>query len=269
MALPPYIILHKNVGETPLEVLENWRQGTKEASLVPLAYAGRLDPMAEGKLLVLIGEECKVQTNYHHLDKEYQTTFVFSLQSDTGDVLGIITENKPESVSENDLKNVLKNLIGEIHFTYPVFSSKTVQGKPLHTWAVEGRLSEITIPTRTSNLYDISLENLTTISRQELVEKAKAKIAMLPIVTDPKKAIGNDFRRVDVLASWNNIAQQGKLDDQFYTADLTITCSSGTYMRTLAEIIATKLGTVGLAMRINRTKIGHFNVTNHVWDKLF
>ena len=252
MALPPYIILNKAVGQTPLEVLEAWRKDTPLARGVSLAYAGRLDPMAEGQLLVLIGEECKVQTNYHHLDKEYQITVGFGLQSDSG-----------------HLEDLLGNLIGEIHFPYPVFSAKTVAGKPLHTWAMEGRLNEITIPTRTSNLYAISLDDFGTIARTDLVEKAKSKIALLPTVTDPRKALGNDFRRPDVLASWDSLFNDGQPGDVFYTADLTVTCSSGTYMRTLAEIIAEKLGTTGLALKIVRTKIGHYDVTNKVWGQLF
>ena len=269
MSLPPYLILNKKVGETPLEVLENWRKGTPEASGVPLAYAGRLDPMAEGQLLVLIGEECKVQTNYHNLDKEYQITIGFGLHSDSGDVLGIIEETKRGAVAKNDLDNLLAKLLGEIHFPYPIFSAKTVAGKPLHTWAMEGRLNEITIPTRTSQLYRITLDDFKTITRDELVESACAKIALLPTVTDPRKALGNDFRRPDVLASWDKLKNNGLSDDVFFTANLTVTCSSGTYMRTLSEIIAEKLNTSGLALKIARTKIGHYDVANKEWRKLF
>lgn len=264
-----YVVLHKPVGQTPLETVEIWRGSRPDLLKAKLAYAGRLDPMAEGQLLVLIGEECKVQTQYHHLDKEYQITIAFGLHSDSGDILGIVEENPTRDILENDLKNLLPTLLGEIHFPYPIFSAKTVQGKPLHTWAVEGRLAEITIPTRTSHLYNITLDGYSTITRAELVEKATSKIALLPPVTDPRKALGNDFRRPEVLRSWDRIMSGGTATDLFCLADITVTCSSGTYMRTLSEIIAEKLDTTGLAFSINRTKIGHYDVANTMWSKVF
>lgn len=262
MSLPPYLILHKNVGETPLEVLENWRQGTPEASGVPLAYAGRLDPMAEGKLLMLIGEECKVQTKYHNLDKEYQITITLGLSSDSGDVLGIIKSDTAHSIDKDTIGNVIKNFIGEIEFPYPIFSSKTVLGKPLHTWAIEGRLNEIEIPKRKANIYSIPVTEVYKTTRADLYKNAIAKINSLPKVTDPRKALGNDFRRPEVLASWEKFHSTGNPEDELTQIDLTVVCSSGMYMRTLAELIGEKLNTKGIALKINRTKIGHYDVAN-------
>lgn len=265
MQLPPYLILHKKVGETPLDVLENWRQGTREASLVPLAYAGRLDPMAEGKLLMLIGEECKAQTNYHHSDKEYQITIALGLASDSGDVLGIIQSDKPNVFAKTTVSEITKQFVREIEFSYPIFSSKTVQGKPLHTWAVEGRLNEIEIPKRKAKIYQIRDLECRTIKRCDLYAEAIAKINSLPKVTDPRKALGNDFRRPEVLNSWSKFVADGNESDLFTLVDMTVVCSSGMYMRTLAELIAEALNTKGLALKINRTKIGHFDKLTDSW----
>lgn len=267
MKLPPYLILHKNVGETPLDVLEKWRQGTREASLVPLAYAGRLDPMAEGKLLMLIGDECKVQSNYHQSDKEYQITIALGLASDSGDVLGIISGNKPILVDEGVVSEVVRRFIREIEFAYPIFSSKTVQGKPLHTWAVEGRLNEIEIPKRKAEIYQISDIKIRTIERADLYVEAMAKVNSLPKVTDPRKALGNDFRRPEVINSWSEFRADGNESDCFTLIDMTVVCSSGMYMRTLAELIAESLNTTGLALKINRTKIGHYDKSTDSWTQ--
>ena len=53
-----FVTLEKAVGETPLSALERHRGEHPELLGIPMAYAGRLDPMASGKLLVLIGDEC-------------------------------------------------------------------------------------------------------------------------------------------------------------------------------------------------------------------
>ncbi len=269
MALPPYIILHKNVGQTPLEVAEAWRRATPEASGVALAYAGRLDPMAEGQLLILIGEECKNQTAYHHLDKTYEVEAILGLASDSGDVLGIIKEDKRVDPSEAQLNEALGKLIGEIELPYPAFSSKTVHGKPLHTWSVEGRLSEITIPTKISTIYKLEVLHSYTITRADLVAKAKTKIALLPPVVDPRKSLGNDFRRPDVLTSWDKVLTEGQLEDEFLVVAFSCTCSSGTYMRTLADQIGQAFGSGGLALSINRTKIGHYDVANQDFSQIY
>ncbi|HMO78120.1 MAG TPA: hypothetical protein PKA42_02725 [Candidatus Paceibacterota bacterium] len=265
----PYVLLDKKVGETPLEVTETWRSNHPEMSGVPLAYAGRLDPMASGKLLVLIGEECKQQAKYHHLDKEYQVTILFGLESDSGDVLGIINPGVTKELNEELILEILKLLPGEIELPYPIFSSKTVAGKPLHTWAMENRLAEITIPTKTSEIYTLDFNKLSIMNRDEVTKAALQKISLLPKVTDPRKALGNDFRRPSVLASWEVFAKQGQSEDKFFLADITCRCSSGTYMRTLAEVIAKKAGTTGLAFAIHRTVIGHYDKQSSTWQKVF
>jgi tRNA pseudouridine(55) synthase len=264
-----YALLDKTVGKTPLEVLENWRLTRPDLEGVPLAYAGRLDPMASGQLLILVGEECKNQVEYHNLDKEYQVGILFGVSSDSGDVLGITEEHARVVVGEKQLLNVLESFIGPIELPYPIFSSKTVQGKPLHTWAVEKRLDEIEIPTRKSEIYSINILSISTYSRKKLVLKASSKIESIPLVTDPRKALGNDFRRPEVRKAWGQVNQNGSPEDIFYIANISCICSSGTYMRTLAEEVAKKFDTKGLAFSINRSRIGNYNKKTADWTRIF
>ena len=84
-----YVILEKEVGETPLIALRKWKEQNPEYKDVIASYAGRLDPMASGKLLVLFGEECKKQKSYTNLDKEYEIEVLFDVGTDTGDALGL------------------------------------------------------------------------------------------------------------------------------------------------------------------------------------
>jgi len=266
---PPFVVLDKAIGQTPLEVTEIWRATKPELKGVPLAYAGRLDPMASGQLLVLIGEECKHQEKYHDLDKEYLVSMLFGAASDSGDVLGLITESGPTVVTSETISPVFTKLLGEITMPYPIFSAKTVAGKPLHTWTMENRLSEITIPTRTSHIYKITLNGIRSMTRLEVVEHALKKISALPPVTDPRKSLGNDFRRPEVYKTWEIFRETGSLSDVFYIADTTVTASSGTYMRSLTEVAAKALGTTGLAYAIHRSKIGHFDAVTDSWSTLF
>ena len=266
--IPPYVLLHKAVGQTPLEVVELWRQTKSEIKDIPLAYAGRLDPMAEGVLLVLIGDECKKQTEYHNLDKEYEFEVLFGLASDSGDVLGLINESGNKIVTAEKITDILANLIGIIELPYPIFSAKTVQGKPLHTWTMEGKLHEITIPTKKSEIFALGLLDHKTLNRREIYSIVSAKIETIPPVTDLRKALGNDFRRPEVRKSWQSFANFSAPEDKFTIAKIRCLSSSGTYMRTLAEVIANKLSSQGLAFSIKRTKIGIYK-KDQGWVKEF
>ncbi len=291
-----YVVLEKAVGETPLSCAEAWRATQPDLTGIPLSYAGRLDPMASGKLLVLIGEECKHQADYHGLDKEYEFSVLFGISSDTQDVLGRLTTTEAIAVKkaeegstflssnlnleetlgrsdlaqtnlEEELVSISQSLVGPLTFTYPLFSAKTVNGKPLHMWTLEGRLDEIEIPTRTSTIYQLELTEIETKPRQEVAAIALQKINTIPEVTDPRKALGADFRRTDVRADWQDIATDFSLPAQYTIAHFRGTASSGAYMRTLATIIAEKCSTTGLAYHIHRTKIGNFDKENKVWSK--
>lgn len=257
MNYPPYLTIEKKVGETPLQAAERLRIERGISDSVSLAYAGRLDPMAHGKLLILIGEECKKQTTYHHLDKKYEFEVLFGLRSDTGDVLGMIEECAVGTIEKNAIAGITKDLVGPIELAYPHFSSKTVDGKPLYLWTLEERLNEISIPTKRSRVYQLSCTGVREIPQDALFSSVRKKIATLPQVIEESKALGRDFRRKDVLSSWD-VIEKTYTKKTFTIASFTCICSSGTYMRSLSERIAQKLGTCGLACDIHRSKIGTF-----------
>jgi tRNA pseudouridine(55) synthase len=229
--------------------------------------------MASGKLLILIGEECKVQERYHGLDKQYEFSVLFGVSSDTADVLGRLkcVDTVP-TVTMSELQKISGHLVGQVELPYPQFSSKTVKGKPLHVWTLEGRLDEITIPTKVSTIYRLTATKLELKSRAEIYAEVSAKIETIPKVEDASKALGNDFRRVDVRADWKRFVNAGTPADNFTIATFTCIVSSGTYMRTLAEVIAKQSNTTGLAYNIHRTTIGHYHPLAFgigFWRKLF
>lgn len=265
-----YATTEKEVGETPLVALEKLRTELKLSSTVPLAYAGRLDPMASGKLLILIGDECKVQEKYHAFDKEYEVEILLGASSDTGDVLGIISRGNDKEISQEEVLKIFAKTIGKISLPYPLFSSKTVKGKPLHTWTLENRLHEIVIPLNTFEVYAIKCNGIRNVTKEDVLKTVRTKIELIPKVTDERKALGADFRRDAVRASWNHIEKGPQ--EIFQIASFTCIASSGSYMRSLCEKIAHDLGTTGLAYSIHRTKIGKYlKLTNKIgfWIKKF
>jgi tRNA pseudouridine55 synthase len=107
--------LYKNLGETPLECLERFRVSNPEYANEKMTYAGRLDPMAEGLLIALVGEECKKKDEYLGLDKEYVFEVLFGFQSDTYDILGI-----PKIAEKKDFE--IQSFVGKRVQEYPAYS---------------------------------------------------------------------------------------------------------------------------------------------------
>lgn len=86
-----YIIANKPIGKTPFEVIQEIKKSHPELKNTKIGYAGRLDPMAEGLLLLLIGEENKKKHAYENLNKTYECEIFFGFATDTYDLMGMIT----------------------------------------------------------------------------------------------------------------------------------------------------------------------------------
>lgn len=258
-----YLVLDKSVGETPLQVVQSYKKSHPEFLDVPMAYAGRLDPMASGKLLVLVGDECKRQKDYHGLDKRYRFKVLLGTSSDTGDILGRLNWKEVRQFSKKELKKAVSSLVGKLSLPYPKFSSKTVQGKPLHMWTLENRLDEIDIPLAETEVYSLKLVDSKLYSAEDVYENSLQKINSLPEVTQESKKLGADFRRKDVRFDWKNWFEyhRGK---KVQIATFECVCSSGTYMRSLAEVIGRELGVKdgdvpALAYSIHRDMVGRYH----------
>jgi tRNA pseudouridine55 synthase len=241
--------LNKPAGLTPLQAVEQLRKKHPHLSGLKLGYAGRLDPMAEGLMLVLIGEENKNKTAYLNLSKEYEVDILLGLGTDSGDILGLLNCERPaEDIDEDKFLSAAQGFLGSYCQTYPAFSTKTVQGQSLHVWAREDRLSEIELPTQEVLLTKIILLGSKRLKSRELLDLVQNKVAL----------VSGDFRQAEILARWQKKLSK---DRNFPIFSIRVSCAAGAYMRQLAQDIGQKLSTCGLALAIKRTRVGDFKLT--------
>jgi tRNA pseudouridine(55) synthase len=249
-------VIEKRAGETPLEALRAWQAAHPRYAGLPACYAGRLDPIASGKLLVLFGDECKRKDRHTKLDKEYEIEVALDFATDTGDALGLPAyaerETHPDQAS---LRRALKAVRGTHQVPYPAFSSKTVGGVPLFLHALGGTLDEIEIPMHPETVHSVRVLGMERLSRSALEERIVSILALAPRTTDPSKRLGADFRQDEIRAAWRG-AFEAIPDRSFIVLSLRVRAASGTYMRTLADRIAAELGARGFALSIHRTRIG-------------
>lgn len=241
------IIVNKKRGETPLECLERVRKEQKIDPKVPMTYAGRLDPMAEGVLIILVGEECKNKEKYLGFDKEYEVGILFGVATDTFDALGVIGSVKTDDVVKNNEKFVtFSSYVGKHTQAYPAYSSKTVNGKQLHEYARAGELPD-EMPTKEVEIYSIEKVNEREITGKEISEQVIKDI----------KLVNGDFRQEEIIKGWEDFAKKYSNKD-FKIIKVKVRCSSGTYMRSLADRIGKEAGTGAIALLIKRISVGEY-----------
>lgn len=235
-----------------------WKQANPAYEKVPACYAGRLDPMAEGKLLILLGDECKRQRRYHELDKEYEIEVLLDAGSDTGDALGLVEyAGKETRHPTGAFGAACKAELGTHMRPYPAYSSKTVGGKPLFVHALEGALGSIEIPEHEERIYRIRLLSIDHLWTPALRARMEAFLAKVPRSDESSKTPGADFRIGEVRQSWERLFSEAN-EREFTVLRLQVACRAGTYMRALAPRLGAALGTKALALSIRRTRIGRF-----------
>ena len=239
------IITNKNVGETPLEALERMRKENKIDIDVPMTYAGRLDPMAEGMLVILTGEECKNKEKYLGLDKEYEVEILFGIKTDTQDVLGMINGISMDNVQrvgarkarQNDSEIDFNKYLGRFNQEYPMYSSKMLAMKEMPE----------EIPTKDVEIFSIEKLNEKELRGIDIAENVLEKIAL----------VTGDFRQREIGEEWYAFGEEfGNIPFKIVT--IKVKCSSGTYMRSLAERIGKDEGTGALAYSIKRLSVGEY-----------
>jgi tRNA pseudouridine55 synthase len=244
------INLYKYQGETPLQALERLRKTMPEYRDATLSYAGRLDPMAEGVLLVMVGNENNERQKYLSLDKEYTIEVLFGFETDTADILGLVTSQAANrKCTQADIEKVLEKYQGTFMQEYPAYSSQPVDGKPLYQWAREGRLNEIVIPRKEVTIYSTNVLQISKVSSADLYVSIEKKV---------NRVIG-DFRQDHIMSSWRQYLNKEQTSE-YVIAKINVNCSSGTYMRTLAQNIGKGLNIPACIYSIIRTKIGEHTV---------
>jgi tRNA pseudouridine55 synthase len=245
--------LYKERGETPLERIERFRRANPEYKNIPLSYAGRLDPMAEGVLLVLAGEANKKKGDFLSLEKEYTFDVLFGFSTDTYDVLGVMadadTRASHKAVRAPLLMEYIAQMPGKRSQKYPPFSSKPLEGKPLFVHARKGELNKFDLPEHEIEIFNTSLVGMKRVNDTDLLEEVKRSVNL----------VKGDFRQERILHLWEDTLRV-LYGMTFDIATISIHCSSGTYVRSLANELGEQLGIPALAMRILRTRVGKYKV---------
>jgi tRNA pseudouridine(55) synthase len=278
---------YKPLGLTPLEALEKFREKAKLPKELKITYAGRLDPMAEGVLLLLAGKKVYEKEKYLKLNKTYKAQILFGVSTDTFDVLGKILEVDNVLPKLNEVKKELKNFEGKILLPIPPYSSVPISGKPSFTYARAGELGVNNLKKRETEIFKITFHSYRKISATKILKTVQNKIAK----------VSGDFRQKEILKLWGgklgvhpepqtclagrqaHLRCEGSLKlnntkgflgstrngkNKFAILNLTISCASGTYIRSIAHTLGQNLFCPSLLYSLTRESVGKYKINKSI-----
>lgn len=239
------ICVWKEIGQTPFQLVQKIKS-KKEYSDLKIGFAGRLDPMAEGVMLFLVDEENKKRKDYERLPKTYEFEVLIGISTDTYDVMGIPTLYPVEKTAKTPLIKT-----GKFIQKYPPFSYIKAKGKPLYWWARNNRLSEIEIPKKEVEIYNARYLGSKSILFEDLFKIVKTRV---------RKAEG-DFRQEEIISKWEELFDKNTKRN-FKVYRFEVECSSGTYIRSIANELGLSIGNGAIALSITRTQVGKYSSIN-------
>ena len=239
-----YISCYKPIGLTPLQHIE----ALKEQNILPkdkkISYVGRLDPMAHGIMIYLVGDYCKKQEIYQNLPKKYIFKIAIGFETDTYDILGKIKNIGITNINQLKFNKELQKFVGTYDQQYPPFSSKRVNGKALWEHALDNNINNINIPFNKISVLYLKILNNSVIKFDELQENIIYKI---------KQMKSNNFRNKEILECWRKI----KMNNSISIFEIEASVSTGTYIRSICHNLGLNLDTFAIAYDILRIKQGN------------
>ncbi len=258
------IIINKDAGITMNTFIDTYKKIHNITDKV--CYSGRLDPMARGEIMLLIGDECKMMDIYNKKNKTYTFEIIFGLSTDTDDVMGLFKNNptssslcnthtddvmglfntkytEPSNITTlvQSIKQYIDIHVGtDIMQEFHDFSSIKYKGKSLWYYAVNK--INITKPKHKVTLYNAHYSDIKKYNYNEWKDDICMKINNI----DRK----NNFRQDEIIKQYNSVNLES-----LYSFPITITVSSGFYVRQFVADIMKHIDFPILTHDINRISI--------------
>ncbi|MBP9821604.1 MAG: hypothetical protein KBC98_01830 [Candidatus Pacebacteria bacterium] len=244
-------LISKRVGESMGQLVERFRSEQNVDVEVSITFAGRLDPLAEGLCILLVGSFVYEKEKYLAYDKTYTGTFVTGISTDTYDITGIPKVDPFQEPSpSNTILAEIENWKIYMSQEYPMYSSKPVDGKPLWMWARDEQIPPSGIPSRTISVSESSGEYVGKISMDELCNEVKNLLALFPA----------GFRQHEIGEAWNSLESV----KDFGIYQFSVTVSSGTYVRGLVHTLGENSDSGAALKTLIRTRIGPFQLSDEL-----
>ena len=148
-----FMAVWKPRGVTSFDVVRHLRRVSR---VKRVGHGGTLDPAAAGVLPILFGQATRLSSRIEELAKGYEADILLGTTTDTLDMDGTVLQQRPtDHVTEEAVRAVLPDFVGQIQQTPPMYSALKHQGERLYEIARRGE--EIERKARTVTVYAIDV----------------------------------------------------------------------------------------------------------------
>lgn len=130
------LVIDKSAGWTSQDVAAKLRGVFHERRV---GHGGTLDPMATGVLPVFIGRATRAAEFLESAEKEYVAGLRLGVVTDTQDTSGTVLETNSVCVTRAQLEAALRQFLGPIEQTPPMYSAIKINGQKLYELARRGQ----------------------------------------------------------------------------------------------------------------------------------
>src|SRR5882762_3239179 len=221
------LIIDKPAGITSHDVVAQVRHVLHERRV---GHTGTLDPFATGVLAILVGRATRLAQFLSALEKEYEAVIRLGYATDTGDITGKPIRKTEEDDAERNVNPGQRWSKEQIEAALRSLRGEIDQVPPMYSAKKQGG----------RKLYELA-------RRGEEVERKPVRVCIhefAPIKPDGKLMKDN---------------LDGTFDFQ-----VRVVCSSGTYVRTLAEDFGKRLGIGAHLAELRRTRVADFQVSEAI-----
>lgn len=223
------LIIDKPAGITSHDVVARVRHLLHERRI---GHTGTLDPFATGVLAILVGRATRLAQFLSGLQKEYEAVIRLGYATDTGDVTGKRLDN-----------------VGSETAAAPAGAADT--SRPWSKEQIEAGLASLRgeidqVPPMYSAKKQGGRKLYELARRGEEVERKPVRVCIYEF--EPVRLVSSP------VSEWLKDNRDGT-----YDFAVRVACSTGTYIRTLAEDFGKRLGVGAHLAELRRTRVGDFN----------
>jgi tRNA pseudouridine55 synthase len=219
------LLLDKEPGMTSHDAVQKVRRILRQKRV---GHTGTLDPDATGLLVLTLGKATRLTRFFIQAPKVYEGTVRFGVATDTYDASGEVQATRPtDGLTLEAVRAGMLELEGTYEQTPPPFCAKKIHGVKYYELARRGE--EVPLEPK-----EVSVYAFEPLANGDGAERTAAAAGDGAVATAAPPVVS--------------------------TIDFRLSCSSGTYARSLAHELGEKVGTGGHLSRLRRLQVGSFDV---------
>ena len=196
-------------------------------------HTGTLDPMATGVMTVMLGGAPRFCELLPSHDKAYIASFRLGMRTDTLDITGEVVETKSVDSTAEQVREALKDFVGDISQLPPMYSAVSVNGQRLYDLArkgieVERKSREVTVfsiemleENEEAGEYKIAVECSSGTYIRTLIDDLGIKLGCGAVMTALRRTKANGFSLEDAVTieELQSLAENGNLSEKVVPVD--------------------------------------------------